>query len=94
MVSTTVFAWSLRALPFNETDILLVILLRFLVGWHSLVLVVGSKVGEVMELSFWRGGDCSRGRVILIDVSFPIWMLKHHFVYKSPQSSKFPIWPP
>ena len=49
---------SAGSLPFNdETNILLVILLLFLVGGYSLVLVVGSKVDEVTELLFWHGGD-------------------------------------
>ena len=49
---------SAGSLPFNdETNIVLVILLRFLVEGYSLVLLVGSKVYEVAELLFWHGGD-------------------------------------
>ena len=87
-----------QSLPFNETHILLVLLCWFLVGRHSLELIVGSKVGEVTELPFWHGG--TRGRLrqrmrcggLSCFRSFPD--LEHHFVYKSPQSLKIPILPP
>ena len=84
---------SAQSLPFSdETHILLVFLLRFLEGWYSLVLVVGSEVDEVTELSFGHGGDSSGGRAVVRLTR--ISNLEHDFVYKSSQSSKYLVWLP
>ena len=75
--------------PNDKTHILLGFLLRFPVKGYFLIVVVGSKVYEVGELSFGHGGDSGGGWAVarLTCIS----NLEHYSVYKSQQSSKYKI---